>query len=635
MAITKSVEKKAAPGRGTEGGSSDPVESLALEYLAVQIHRALVRLGEPARISEIVREIGDESITAGLARHIMDSHPRRFVSIDRRWDIAARYLDKQAPLSKTLQEIVTMYGAPIGLDEVAGELSIIYGRPREVFDETAPRMLGDQRYFTLEKGGPWGLRSWLLDTEGGSDDNVLFYNYLTRESVAAFAGAAKFDWVSDPVQAAREFLVMADGVPVDNRVFQWYAWKALGDDFDAEELYGQLFAESLEFIPLPDHRWVLADSVDSAREFWTSLAERVADFVEEAAPIEPVAEVPAKPLEVTANDLSQLRSFIRDREDFVSVGEFLSNVLEVAPGSRTYDADTVTLAEFLKQHSDDFVWVGSDRFRAPDTLPPYLGQLPESLTFPVLPRFETADGEILDQLLADEAFDDALISEMMDSHAQDVNDQDDQSSTRWPEGVSAESKTIRLVLKSHHKEIGTFPIAQIPHGFLPPSPSIVEITIVDTSGNTYPVYVDYNVQLIYGLFDLYADIVAESGAVIILEKTEHPAVFKFFNTNETDSGVFVSQHRFEELSEYRTEVEAGPVSTYDIIRRILDHYRKGCSFLTLLTEVNLVRRTPRRLIASILSGYTAFHERANRWTFDPKKEPEGFDRRKTEFIISK
>jgi hypothetical protein len=77
------------------------------------------------------------------------------------------------------------------------------------------------------------------------------------------------------------------------------------------------------------------------------------------------------------------------------------------------------------------------------------------------------------------------------------------------------------------------------------------------------------------------------------------------------------------------------VSTYDIIRRILDHYRKGCSFLTLLTEVNLVRRTPRRLVASILSGYSAFHPRANRWTFDPKKEPEGFDKRKVEYIIKK
>lgn len=632
MAITK--EQKPSPKKGSEGAGADPVESLALEYLTVQLHRALVRLGEPARISEIIRETGDESITPGLARHIMDSHSRRFVSIDRRWDLAARYLDKRAPVSKTLQEVVTLFGAPIGLDEAAGELAIIYSRVREHFDETTPRMFLDPRYFALDGGHAYGLRSWLLDVSGNNDEDVLFYNYLTRDAVNAFKGAEKFDWETDPVQAAREFIVMADGLPVDNRVFQWYAWKALGDDFDPEDLYQQLHQESAEFIPLPDHRWVLADTIERAREFWTGLAGRVADFVEEAAPAEPIAEVPAKPLEVTANDLAQLRAFIRDREDFVSVSEFLTNVLEVAPGSRTFDADSISLAEALKQHHDDFVWVGSDRFRAPDTLPAYLGQLPESLTFPVLPRFETADGEILDQMLSDGAFDDALTAEMMDSVAQDVGDQEN-TATRWPDGVSAGGKSIRLVLKSHHKEIGTFPLSQIPRGFLPPAPDIVEITVNDEAGNSYPVFVDYNVQLIYGLFDLYTEIAAESGAVFTLEKTDHPAVLKFVNSNETDSGVFVSQHRLDELGEYRTEVESGPVSTYDIIRRILDHYRKGCSFLTLLTEVNLVRRTPRRLIASVLSGYTAFHERANRWTFDPKKEPEGFDRRKSEFIVAK
>ena len=125
-----------------------------------------------------------------------------------------------------------------------------------------------------------------------------------------------------------------------------------------------------------------------------------------------------------------------------------------------------------------------------------------------------------------------------------------------------------------------------------------------------------------------------SGAVFHLEKTDNPAEYRFVQANETDPGVFVTPARLEELAEFRAEVEGGqPMSTYDIIRRILDHYRKGVSFLTLLTEVNLVRRTPRRLIASILSGYAAFHPRANRWTFDHKREPEGFDKSKADAIL--
>ena len=76
------------------------------------------------------------------------------------------------------------------------------------------------------------------------------------------------------------------------------------------------------------------------------------------------------------------------------------------------------------------------------------------------------------------------------------------------------------MLKPHHKEIGTFPLAQVPPGFFPAEPNIVELTLRDGSGTGYPAYVDYNAQLVYGLFDVYSEIAAESGAVVYLEKTD-------------------------------------------------------------------------------------------------------------------
>ncbi|MGO8673012.1 MAG: hypothetical protein ACLQVD_16845 [Capsulimonadaceae bacterium] len=634
MAITKSTDKKTTPKKGTgKPDAFDPAEALAQEYLVIRIHRAMVRLGEAVRINEIVQELNDSSISPPLVRHTMETHPRRFVAVDRRWDVAGRYLDKQAPLTRTIQELVTLYAAPMPVDELAGELAAIYGRVKEHFNETAPRMLRDAHYFSVRGSRAFGLTSWLLDISASREDDILFYNNLTLAGLEPFREAESLGWAEDPVQAVREFLVMGGGAPVDNRTIQYYAWKALGEDFDAVALYEGLLTEANEFIPLPDHRWILADSLEAARRYWIAAARGLRDIVEEVVVQEPVVEAPPKPLEVTAEDIEDLRSFIADRDESVTVGDLLSNVLEVRPGSRTYSEDSVTLAGLLRENPEHFVWVGTDRFRAPGTLPPYLGQIPDSLTFPVLPRFETADGEILDQILDDGAFDDALRDEMADSVAQDVNDQDDMVNTRWPEGISPDSSRIRLVLKAHHKEIGTFPLAQLPYGFLPSEPDIVEVVLVDSGGNHYPVYVDYNVQLIYGLFDFYSEISAESGAVFFLERTEDPSVYHFIQNNETDSAVFVNQHRLDELAEYRTEVERGPVSTYDIVRNILDHYRKGCSFLTLLTEVNLIRRTPRRLVASVLSGYTAFHERANRWAFDSKKEPEGFDRRKAPYIL--
>ncbi len=635
MATPKTVDKKPTTKKSAAPAGTDPTQALATDVLTTLLHRALVRLGEPARLSEIVRETNEETVTVGLARTVMEQSKLRFVAIDRRWDIAQRYLDKQRPVERTLEELVSIYGGSMPADAIPGELAHIYGRVREHFDEVAPRLLHGAKFFPAAQGLAYGLRAWLLNTDLEAEDDLLFYNYLSRAGLAPFEkNSSGLDWENDPVGAARQVMSLSAGQPLDNRVVQYLAYKALGDEFDGAALYDAL-ATNDAFLALPEHRWLLTEQMDTLRAVWRTQAEQVIDQPAEE-PVEAAVEVAAaaQPLVVTEEDAEDIRRYFEGREEIVTTGDILANVLEVRPGSRTFAEDSQTLTAYLRAHSTDFLWVGNERFRVPGSLPPYIGQLPESLTFPALPRFETADGEILDQMLSDDAFDEDVHAAIQEPVAQDVNDQEPSDVTQWPEGVSAESPSLSLVLKAHHKEIGTFPLAQVPFGFFPTEPNIVELTLHDTQNNAYPLYVDYNVQLVYGLFDVYADIAADSGAVFTLAKTDKSDEYLFTQENETDANVFVSPARLEELMDFRAEVESSSVSTYDIVHRILEHYgKKGCSFLTLLTEVNLVRRTPRRLFASILSGYAAFHPRSNRWTFDAKKEQEGFDKSKAAFLL--
>lgn len=639
MATTRTSEKKTTTKKAAP--VADPNEALASELLTTLLHRALVRLGEPARIGDIVREVGDETVTPALARRQMETQPRRFAAVDRRWDITSRYLDKTKPLERTLEEVIAIYGAPIPTDDVAGELAQITGRVKEAYTEVAARLLRGAPFFPIAGGLAYGLRSWLLDLTSEREDDILFYNYLSAEKLAPFQSAASgMDWDGNPTGAAHTLVSMGGGQPVDNRILQYFAWKSLGEEFDGAAIYDAVATDRETFLALSDHRWLLRESLAPVQALWRTQAEAAALSApdEPAAAVEaaPAIAVPAKPLEVTDEDAEELRSYFDGREEFARTGDLLTQIFEIRPGSPTFAADTETLTAYLRTQPDDFQWVGADRFRAPGTLPPYIGQLPESLTFPALPRFETADGEILDQMLSDAGLEAGLQEEILDPVAQDVNDQDPADVTLWPEGATADAPRLRLVVKAHHKEIGTFPLAQVPPGFFPQEPPIAELTLRDAAGNGYPIYVDSDVQLVYGLFDVYSEVAAESGAVVYLEKTDKPDEYKFTDENETDASVFVSPARMEELLDFRNEVEGGaPISTYDIARRILTNYGKGVSFLTLLTEVNLVRRTPRRLLASVLSGYSAFHRGANKWRFDAKKEPEGFDTSKTEFIIKK
>ena len=648
MATPRTSEKSASEKKTTKkaaantAAAANPQEALASELLTTLLHRALVRLGEPARIGDIAREVGDDAVTPALARRQMETQPRRFAPVDRRWDITIRYLDKTKPLERTLEEVIAVYGAPIPADDVAGELAQITGRVKEAYTEVAARLLRGTPFFPIAGGLAYGLRSWLLDLTSEREDDVLFYNYLNAEKLAPFQAASQnLDWELNPTGAAHTLVSAGGGQPVDNRILQYFAWKSLGDDFDGAAIYDAIATDRETFLALSDHRWLLRESLGPVQALWRTQAEAAALMApEEPAAIAleaaPAMAAAAKPLEVTSEDAEELRSYFDGREDYARAGDLLTQIFELRPGSPTFAADTETLAAYLRSRPDEFQWVGTDRFRAPGTLPPYIGQLPESLAFPTLPRFETADGEILDQMLADAGFEPGLQTEILDPVAQDVNDQDPADATLWPEGAAADAPRLRLVVKAHHKEIGTFPLAQIPPGFFPVGPNIAELTLRDASGTGYPVYVDYDVQLVYGLFDVYGEVAAESGAVVYLEKTDTPGEYKFTDENETDANVFVSPARMEELLDFRSEVEGGAaISTYDIARRILTHYGKGLSFLALLTEVNLVRRTPRRLLASVLSGYSAFTRGANKWKFDAKKEPEGFNAGKTEFIVKK
>ncbi len=289
MATTKTADKRAATKKSA-APTAAPADTLADDVLVTLLHRVLVRLGEPARISEIARELDDDSISVGLVRHALESHPRRFVAVDRRWDLAQRYLDKQRPVERTLEELVATYGAAMPSDAVPGELAQIYGREKVHFDEVAPRMLRGPRFFPVARGMSYGLRSWLLNIDEPKEDDLLFYNYLSAASLAPFQQAVGgTDW-DDPVEAARRIVAAGGGQPVDNRVVQYFAFKTLGEDYDGAELYDTL-ATSGVFLGLSDHRWLLLDALEPLRAQWRALGEQVADSVPEEAVVEQAMRV--------------------------------------------------------------------------------------------------------------------------------------------------------------------------------------------------------------------------------------------------------------------------------------------------------------------------------------------------------
>ena len=175
-------------------------------------------------------------------------------------------------------------------------------------------------------------------------------------------------------------------------------------------------------------------------------------------------------------------------------------------------------------------------------------------------------------------------------------------------------------------------MCQLPTEWLDAQPNIQELIISDPAGRELQIWANHDVRLLYGFVDWWYEQPVESGAVFTLTKTLRPNVLEFAWLDQPDPVVFISAQRMEELRQLGVQGEGR--STLDLLIDVMAHWPKGADYLTLLAEVNVVRRSSRRLIASLLSSYQCFYQRSGSpvWHFDNKKVELGFDKTKRKFI---
>lgn len=635
-------------------GSLGPVDEdtlLAEEYLADLVYLALLERGEAAKASEITLEINNPLIPFPLVRRALAESPR-FVSVDRQWNLSARYLDTARPTERNLTEVLQAAGRPLSTSQLATELSAVYNRPAEVYLALLQKITGDASRYLRTRIGEIAPRAWLPLVDADDDEDVLFDNDLTPVQMGAFEAGANVSWRDGYAAATRALLEQAKGRPVLHRILGVLAWRDLGSKYNPLQHFLDCF-HSPDLVWLSGGRWI---SRARAQKLEALLAERAEELggeevIEEplpvpaeAPPVEvapppavvPVAEaaVPApapvrKPLEVKPEDVEGMEQIAAERQAPVDAVELLALQFEVVAGDPSFRDDLRLLVDALRANAR-FSYVGAGRFRQPNSLPLFVYTVPESLAYPDL-QFVSLEGEIMDEEIEDEGFAGTLRNDILDPLVQDVGDDEG----RYTGGQSSGAPLVRLVLKVHHKEIGTFPLCQIPDGFFPGDAPVVEVSIKDPSGTLHNVVVNNELRMAFNLFGLYEMVPHDGGGVFHLERTARPYEYRFASSEEADPQLYLSSVRVGELMALREQAEeSGDLATFDIVCEVLAHHNRGLDFAGIMTEVNVVRRVTRRKVASILSNYYCFLQKPgqNLWRFDAKKRDLGTDRAKRKYL---
>ncbi|MER3497102.1 MAG: hypothetical protein C4320_10345, partial [Armatimonadota bacterium] len=389
--------------------------------------------------------------------------------------------------------------------------------------------------------------------------------------------------------------------------------------YDSRELAEQLFAvPGYEYGP----NGTFADPAEAKR--WIGAAVKMAERLSPTIELDDAA-----PIEVKKEDLGRIVDRILTAEGTTTATSLLETFYEIVPGTRTFGSDLASLLDVLKQ--DERVrWVGGDRLRKAADIPDYINDVPAPFEI-VRTENRDEDGELVDVEISDEGLSTSLRKLLQHPLALDVNDEDPQTAPKQ------QPEEVRLVLKSLHRELGTFPLAQLPTGWLNPEPPIQEAVFRDPEGKETQIWINNEARLMYNLVDLWYEQPVESGAVFTLAKTPRPNVFDFAFLDQPDPVVFITPQRMEELRTLGAEADEEGKSTFEILCTVMGHWPKGADYLTLLAEVNVARRTSRRLIASLLSSYACFYQRQGSpvFHFDPKKVANGFDKGKRRYAIGR
>lgn len=600
---------------------TNPQETVARDFADRMVLHKLTELYEVVKPSEIADELGGQGISLAVIRALLASNPDRFAYAERRWVPAARVESEGRPIAEVITNMAKRYGAPMPVSLVAIELTRTCNIEGEELAEEIVRThaKSDPRLLlTLDDQVVSSELVFVAHDE--SIERAFIVNELTQEDVDEVnQKLGNFDWRDeDAIVKAVE-----KAAPVNIKALGAAAWLILNPQDPFKTLLYNWKEFNAELMSIPGFIVSIDGNLypDSETKGWLSTAAKIAGKLDAVIEIED-----AVPLELKKDDIEGVIKEIVKSDTSLTATNLLSDKFEVTPNVKTFPDDLENMMNVLKADSR-VLWVGGDRFQKPGMAPDFINEVPEPFKF-VQTEHRQEDGDPVDVELTDEGLSSSLRKLMLHPLATDVLDEDVLPAPKtMPE-------SMRLVLKPIHRELGTFPLSQFPTDWFGSEPNIQEVIFRDSQDRELQVWLNHDARLLFNLFEWWLDQPVESGSVFQLTKTDEPNVLEFNWLDQTDPVVYISNQRIEELREIASNAEGK--STFELLTEVMAHWPKGADFLTVLWELNVVRRTSRRMLASLLSSYVCFYQRSGSpvWHFDHKKVEQGFDKSKKKFIKS-
>jgi hypothetical protein len=594
-----------------------PEEAFARSYADRLILEKLSEMDVAVKLGELADKLSDEGLGLAAVRSLMASNPDVFAFHERRWMPAARLNSIGRPVAEIMRALLDSFGAPVSFNMILTEVARVRQQEVEVLESTIRRFAERDPNFVLLDDDRVAMIKWGFVANEETLERALAINGINKEryeEVKAKLGNLDFRGSNWAVEALKH-------APLSLKEISAVAFGSINSDNPRSTLIYNIKDVLRAVFSVPGYVYITDGTLVTEAE----AKNLVSSAVKLAQKLTPTIDVDdAQPIELKPEDIAKVVKKVVESEESVTSTKLLEEYFEITPGTKTFIDDFANMNNALRADAS-VVWVGGDRFRKAGNVPDYIHEIPAPFEF-FRSGVLNEENEEVDVELTDEGLNSSLRKLLQHPLALDVEDEDIQPA------LKNQPDSIRLVMKSIHRELGTFPLAQLPTGWISDEPKVQETIFVDGSGKELQVWVNNETRLMYGLIDWWLDQPIESGAVFTLTRTPELNVFDFAYLDQPDPVVYISTQRMEELRTLGAEAEGK--STLDLLIEVMSHWPKGADYLTVLAEINVARRTSRRLVASLLSSYQCFYQRSGSpvWHFDSKKVEQGFDKSKKKFI---
>ena len=512
----------------------------------------------------------------------------------------------RAPIESLIRELLLAVGKPLPVPVISREVGLMLHSHDPNLKNTVDGIIKTLRWAIPIAPGVYLHENWMLRTGAPDDEMLIRENRLSRDP--DFQGLREFAEISatDPSAIALELMEFTGG-PLNQKVIGFFVHCNAPSQFSPRELAATLNDRAL-FQPMIDGFVTLQAQIPDLRALTQEwLGELIA----------PAAQSETETIVAAANEPQSVE-------------------IAAAPQAETEAPTAVAASEGATENVEPEV-AQVEAEPTPESLdlaargaevPPYVGVVPETLLPIALQVIDTKTDAPFDYALDDAGLDGGAANFVHDPMWEDIGEEIEVATL--PESDKTPTET-KIVMLNHHVRSGTVKIRGVDRAFFGMTEPFVQFKFHDPEDDeNLDVWVARAIGIVYEMGQWFDENLPPSGGTIKFERTDKGIEI---SVDRPNAETFMTPRRLHELEDLRKP--AAKMSLFELLSRLVEDHPAGMTLPSLWAEVNVVRRTSKRLMASVLSCYGVFSHKEGRnketlWLYD--KNGGGFREEKQPFV---